>query len=274
MSNKITVLITSFNSEKNIERALKSITWCDEILVVDSYSTDNTISIVEKYNAKIHYRIYEGSSRQLEYGVSLAENDYVLILDSDEEITEELIEDIKSKLEEGCFNKGGYKVQRRTFFINKWIKYGGWGNDFQYRLINKSFVTFLHNHDAHWSIQSEYPLEFINTYINHFTYDNIYDYIGRMNIYSSLDVKTKFQSNPGLLIKKRNFIFNPLAEFVKMFFFAKGYKDGVQGFILASFSAIHKFTAYLKMWEYQYSKNSNLELPPVTYSELKKNRKN
>lgn len=274
MISKITVLITSFNSEKNIERALKSVTWCDEILVVDSFSTDNTISIAEKYNAKIHYRVYEGSSKQLEYGVSLAANDYVLILDSDEEITDELKTDIHSKLEEGCFNNGGYKVQRRTFFINKWIKYGGWGNDFQYRLINKSYVQFLHNHEAHWSIQSEYPLEFINSYINHYTYDNIFDYIGRMNIYSSLDVRTKFQSNPDLIIKKRNFILNPLAEFIKMFFFAKGYKDGVQGFILSSFSAIHKFTAYLKMWEYQYSKQSNIELPPVTYSELKKNRKN
>ncbi|MHC1738257.1 MAG: glycosyltransferase family 2 protein [Ignavibacteriaceae bacterium] len=274
MNQKITVLITTFNSEKNIERALKSITWCDEIIVVDSHSTDNTISIVNNYNAKIFYRVYEGSSRQLEYGVSLSENENILILDSDEEVTEELKNDIKKILEAGSFNKGGYKVQRRTFFIDKWIKYGGWGNDFQYRLINKTYTVFLHNHDAHWSIKSDYPLEFINSFINHYTYDNIYDYIGRMNIYSSLDVKTKFQGKPALIIKKRNFILNPLAEFVKMFFFAKGYKDGVQGFILAAFSTIHKFTAYLKMWEYQYLKNNNLELPPVTYSELKKNKKN
>ncbi len=271
---KISVIITTFNSEKNVERAIKSVTWCDEIIVVDSFSTDNTISIVEKYDVEIHYRAYEGSSRQLEYGVSVAENEYVLILDSDEEVTEELKNDIKKIFDDGNFNKGGYKIQRRTFFINKWIKYGGWGNDYQYRLISKSHILFLHNHDAHWSLKSDYPFEFINSYINHFTYDNIYDYIGRMNIYSSLDVKTKFQSNPELIIKKRNIIFNPIAEFVKMFFFAKGYKDGVQGFILASFSAIHKFTAYLKMWEYQYLKNSNLELPPVTYFELKKNRKN
>jgi glycosyltransferase involved in cell wall biosynthesis len=274
MNRKISVIITTFNSEKNVERAIKSIAWCDEIIIIDSYSTDLTIEIVKKYNAKIFYRVYEGSSKQLEYGVSLADNEYVFILDSDEEVTDELKYEIIKILKEGSFNKGGYKVQRRTFFINKWIKYGGWGNDYQYRLINKSYVEFKHNHDAHWSIKSDYPLEFIKSFINHYTYDNIYDYIGRMNIYSSLDVKTKFQSNPGLIIKKRNFILNPVAEFIKMYFFAKGYKDGVQGFILASFSAIHKFTAYLKMWEYQYSKNSDVDLPPVTYSELKKNRKN
>ena len=79
MSNKISVLITTYNSEKNIERAIKSITWCDEIIVVDSNSTDSTIDIVKKYNAKIFYRVYEGSSRQLEYGVSLSENEFVLI---------------------------------------------------------------------------------------------------------------------------------------------------------------------------------------------------
>jgi glycosyltransferase involved in cell wall biosynthesis len=274
MNHKISVLITTYNSEKNIKRAIESVKWCDEIIVVDSYSTDNTIPIVEKFNPKIYYHVYEGSSRQLEYGVSLTTNDCVLILDSDEEVTQELKSDIMKILEGENINKGGYKIQRRTFFINKWIKYGGWGNDFQYRILNKPYISFLHNHDAHWSIKSDYPLEFINTYINHFTYDNIYDYIGRMNIYSSLDVKTKFQSNPNLIIKKRNFIFNPLAEFFKMFFFAKGYKDGVQGFILASFSAIHKFTAYLKMWEYQFSRNTEIELPPVTYAELKNNRKN
>lgn len=274
MGNKISVLITTYNSEKNIRRAIESVKWCDEILIVDSNSNDKTIAIAEEYNPRIFYRVYEGSSRQLEYGVSLATNDYVLILDSDEEITEELRNDIKKILNSESVNKGGYKIQRRTYFINKWIKYGGWGNDFQYRLLNKPYVKFLHNHDAHWSTKSDFQPECINSYINHFTYDNIYDYIGRMNIYSSLDVKTKFQNTPNLIIKKRNFILNPLAEFVKMYFIAKGYKDGVQGFILASFSAIHKFTAYLKMWEYQYSKNTNTELPPVTYSELKNNRKN
>ncbi len=89
MSRKISVLVTTFNSEKNIERALKSVVWCDEIIVVDSSSSDGTINIVSHYTSKIHYKVYEGSSRQLEYGVSLAENDYVLILDSDEEVTED-----------------------------------------------------------------------------------------------------------------------------------------------------------------------------------------
>lgn len=274
MKRKISVLITAFNSEKNIERALKSVTWCDEIIVVDSYSTDGTVKIVAEYTSKIFYKVYEGSSKQLEYGVSLSENDVVLILDSDEEITEELKSDIIKILESENFNNGGYRIKRRTFFINKWIKYGGWGDDYQYRLINKNHITFQHTHAAHWSIKSEFITETIKSYINHFTYDNIYDYLGRMNIYSSLDVKTKFESNPGLVIKKRNFILNPVAEFIKMFFFAKGYKDGVQGFILAAFSSIHKLTAYLKMWEYQYSKNNGTELPPITYSELKKNKKN
>ena len=81
MDLKISVLITTYNSEKNIKRAMESVKWCDEIIVVDSYSEDKTISIVEEYKPRIYYRVYEGSSRQLEYGVSLATNDYVLILD-------------------------------------------------------------------------------------------------------------------------------------------------------------------------------------------------
>ena len=150
MKLKISVLITTFNSSKLIEKALKSVEWCDEIIVVDSFSTDDTLEIAKKFNAKIFEREYQGSSRQLEYGVSVATTDFVLILDSDEEISPDLKNEIQLILESGKFNEGGYKIPRQVYFLGKWIKYGGWGDDFQYRLIKKSNVTFKHNHDAHW----------------------------------------------------------------------------------------------------------------------------
>ena len=274
MKLKISVLITTFNSSKLIEKALKSVEWCDEIIVVDSFSTDDTLEIAKKFNAKIFEREYQGSSRQLEYGVSVATTDFVLILDSDEEISPDLKNEIQLILESGKFNEGGYKIPRQVYFLGKWIKYGGWGDDFQYRLIKKSNVTFKHNHDAHWGTECKFPYHNLTNFIHHYTYENLFDYLGRINIYSSLDVRTKVNENPNIISGWKNLIVNPLSDFLKMYISKKGYKDGMQGFVLAMFSALHKMTTYAKLWEYQHSKENGLELPPVTYAEFKKNKKN
>ena len=274
MRLKLSILVTTFNSSKLIDKALKSADWCDEIIVVDSFSTDNTLDIVKKYNAKIFQKEYVGSSRQLEYGVSLASNHYVLILDSDEEISLQLREEILNILKSGNFNEGGYKIPRKVFFFGKWINYGGWGNDYQYRLIKKSNVSFVHKHDAHWGIDCIYPFLNLNNFIFHYSYENIYDYIGRMNIYSSLDVRTKIEQNPDIKVSWINLVLNPLSDFLKRYISKKGYKDGMPGFILAVLSATHKLVAYTKLWEYQHSKKNNLELPPIIYTEMKKNKKN
>lgn len=269
----ITALITTFNSAETLEKALNSVDWCDEILVVDSYSTDNTLEIAQKYTVSIVQHEYLGSSRQLEFGTTLAKNEYVLILDSDEEISPELKAEIRGIIESGNFNAGGYRISRQIYFLGKWIKHGGW-SDVQFRLFKKSNVKFNHRHDAHWSTECPFPAVELKSVMYHYTYRNIYDFIGRLNIYSSLDVKTKYDEKKDLKVKWYNLILNPWAEFLKMFFLNGGYKDGMQGFILATFSAVHKLSAYAKMWEYEHSKKQGLEMPPVTYNDFKKNKKN
>lgn len=177
MKEKIGVLITTFNSEKTLEKAMKSVEWCEEILVVDSFSSDNTVSIAEKFNSRIVLHEYMGSSQQLEYGVSLLNNDYVIILDSDEEISEPLKNEIIDIQKSGNFNEGGYYIPRQNYFLGRWLKYGGWDNDFQYRLLKKSNVRFKHAHQAHWSIEVDFPTKKLESKILHYSYENIFDYI-------------------------------------------------------------------------------------------------
>jgi len=274
MKLKISALITTFNSSATIEKALKSVEWCDEILVVDSFSTDSTLEIARKSAVRIIQREYQGSSRQLEYGTSIAEHEYVLILDSDEEISDNLKNEITEILKSGNFNEGGYRIPRKVYFLGKWIEHGGWNNDYQYRLTKKTNTKFIHAHDAHWATECKYPVLSLNSLIYHYSYRNIFDHIGRLNIYSSLDVRTKLNKKKELNIKWYNFIVNPILEFVKMFFFKKGFKDGIQGFILAILSATHKLSAYMKMWEYEYCRKNGLELPPVTYADFREHKKN
>lgn len=274
MKEKITALITTFNSSATLEKALKSVEWCDEIFVVDSFSTDDTLIIAKKYNARIETRKYESSSRQLEYGVSAASNDIVLILDSDEEISPPLKDEILSVLESGEFNEGGYMIPRIVYFLGKWIRSEGFSNDLQYRLIKRTNIKFSHGHKAHWSVSSEYPYKILENFIFHYTYLNIFDFLGRVNIYSSLDVMSRIEGNRKLNVKWYNFFLNPLADFMKYYISLKGYKDGMQGLIMSLISAMHNLTTYIKTWEYVYSKENGLELPPLTYEEFRKIKKN
>lgn len=274
MKEKITALITTFNSSATLENALKSVEWCDEIFVVDSFSTDDTLEIARKYNARIETREYETSSRQLEYGVSAASNDIVFILDSDEKVSPSLKNEIISILESGKFNEGGYMIPRIVYFLGKWIRSEGFSNDLQYRLIKRNNMKFNHQNITHWSVSSKYPYKILENVIYHYSYLNVFDFIGRVNIYSSLDVMGRIVGNRKLNVKWYNFFLNPLADFLKYFISLKGYKDGMQGLIMSLLSAMHNMATYIKTWEYVYAKENDLELPPLTYKEFRKIKKN
>jgi len=134
---KVSGVIVCFNEEKNIERCLKSLLWTDEIVVVDSYSTDKTVSICKKYTNRIYQREWPGINKQKEYAVSLTQNEWVFVLDADEMVSEELSKEIIERLERDNERYDGYMVKRHTYYLGKWINHGGWYPDYKLRLFKK-----------------------------------------------------------------------------------------------------------------------------------------
>jgi glycosyltransferase involved in cell wall biosynthesis len=266
---KLSVIILTYNSNECIERCLSSVKWADEIIVIDSFSKDNTLELVSKFDVKFEQKEYLGYSRQLEYGINKTSNEWILVLDHDEELSPELISEIQNLDANSLTNFSGFEINRQVYFLGKWISHGGWYPDFQFRLFKKNKIKFNHL-EVHGSVRPDGAVRKLQNKIYHYTYSNLFAYLERINSYTSLHVSERVDKNKKF--KWYKLILNPLSTFLRMYFGNKGYKDKMQGFILALYSAIYNLVLYSKLWEYQYSAANKLELPPITVSDFQKHK--
>lgn len=256
----ISVTIITKNEEANIERCLKSVLWADEIIVIDAESTDKTAEIARSLHAKVQIKPWMGFAKQKEYAVHQASHEWVFSIDADEEVTDGLKNEILATVRsEAPLN--GYEVPRKSFFLGKWIRYGGWYPGYQLRLFKKS-KTAMNHRPVHEGFLTEGMVGILISDLNHYTYHSLHQYLEKMNDYSSLDVLNKITT--GRMIRWYNFIFNPLSVFLRMYVSLHGWKDGMHGFLLAYYSALHSLAIFAKCWEFQQAQKHTTEIPPVT----------
>lgn len=242
MNNKLSVTIITKNEEDNIQRCLNSVKWADEIVVVDSGSTDKTVDICKLYpNCKVHYIPWQGFGKQKQTAINLTKNDWVLSLDADEEISQELKEDIKRILDNPLAN--GYKIKRKSYFLNKIINHCGWNNDYTLRLFNR-FKGKFNQKLVHESVNIEGNATIINSPIIHYTYPKIEDHVTKMIRYSKLGAMNK-KANASIV----NALIRGFLKFFKMYFLKLGFLDGKRGFILCFNSGFGVYLKYIYIWE-------------------------
>lgn len=244
---KISVAIICYNEEDKIRDCLESVNWVDEIVVVDSGSTDNTIEVVKKYTDNILLKKWEGFSVQKEFAVSQTKNNWVLSLDADERVSQELKNEIIS-LEPSDYS--GFFIKRRNFFLNKHITSCGWNDDKQLRLFNKQYARMVHR-SVHEGFVVEGSVKTLTGDLIHLTYDSIEIALKKINNYTSL------QADEIDSFKKANIfsiILRSISQFLRFFISLKGYKDGFHGFLLAFFNSITSFLIYTKLWERKVNK--------------------
>jgi hypothetical protein len=212
---------------------------------VDKSSSDNTLQIVESKGVSFEVKEWQGFAETKKYAIGKVENDWVFWVDSDEVLTKELQEEIKNlKKSEPEFQV--YKAARRAFFLGKWIKHGGWYPGRVARLFNKKIVSFNSN-EVHEGLDYSCPAGELKFDLIHYTDESIKHYYHKFNNYTSLaavDLEKKGRS-----FKAIDLIIHPIFLFVKMYIIRLGFLDGIQGFILAVFSANYVFTKYAKLWE-------------------------
>jgi len=241
--SKVSVIIITFNEEKNIEECLLSVLWADEIIVVDSCSSDNTINIAKKYTQKIIIteNISYGLKRNI--GIDNASYDWIFWLDADERTDKSLSEEIKSvSLKDN--NIDAYFIKRKSFFVNKFIKHCGWYPDYSLRLFKKSSGAKFDAAEVHEKIVYEGRTGKLNGEILHYTDKDFEYYAEKMNIYTALSAKELLKTNKksGLL----DLVFRPVFTFFKMYFLKLGFLDGYTGLILCLLSSFHVFFKYAK----------------------------
>ncbi|MEW6601027.1 MAG: glycosyltransferase family 2 protein [Nitrospirota bacterium] len=242
----ISVVIVTKNEEINIEDALKSVADANEIIVVDSFSTDRTVDICRKYTDKVHQHEWQGFARQKQTAVDYAEGPWVLILDADERVTPELKAEILKNISDT--NVNGFYMPRENYFIGKRIRYGGWWPDYTLRLFQKDKGR-LGPREVHERVVVEGSTACLKNPLRHFTYRSVSDFVERMERYSTLAAKEirKNSGRAGLF----SLAIKPPFTFIKMYFFRLGLLDGTRGFMLAALYSFYTFLKYAKTWERQ-----------------------
>ena len=238
----ISAVIATLNEEKNLKRCLESIDFVDEIIIVDSGSSDKTVEIAKKFTKKIFFTDFKGFSQIKQYGIEKAKSDWVLIIDADEEVSDNLKQKLLEIDKKGN-NINGFYIKRETFFLGKKIKYCGWGKDYQLRFFKKNKGAF-DGKIVHEALNVQGKIGYIDFPLYHYSYPDVKSYFDKMNRYTTLQAKQK--KGNFLLFKM---IFSPFFKFFKMYFLRLGFLDGIHGLILSLFSGFSEFVKYAKMIE-------------------------
>jgi len=242
MSKKISVITITGNEEGNIRDCLESVKWADEIIVVDSESTDKTVEIAKEYTDNIFIKKWEGFSIQKKFALNNANNSWIFSIDADERVTPALADEIINK---DLSNADGYYIRRKNYFLGKPITGCGGGNDYQLRLFNKSKTKLTDNLVHEGFVVDGKRLKLKSTII-HLANKNLHQAIEKANKYSSLESVEKYKTKN---VSALAILFKPIFELYQHFVARKGYKDGVYGLLVSLIHALTKLMVLSKIWE-------------------------
>lgn len=266
---RISAIVITYNEEANIERCLSSIQWVDEIIVVDAFSVDRTVELARKYTPRIISHAYDGEVPQRERGFAQATGEWLLWIDADEEVSVDLKNDIFRVMNSSDANDG-YYVSRKASVLGKWIEHGGWFPDWQFRLVKKNKIVAEYQ-EIHGGFTCSGAKGKLPGILYHYTYHTIAEYLRKMNDQTSLHVTNKLRDNSQINVGWHKIVLSPLSYFLRMFFVQKGYKDGMQGFLLAVYSALYTMLMYAKTWEYRYRQIEGKGiLPPISNADVQR----
>lgn len=241
---KITAIIPCYNEEHNIEAVIDSVKFADEIMVVDSFSTDNTVALAKNHATRILQREYENSASQKNWAIPQAAHDWIILVDADERVTKELEQEIKQTLLSNP-NEVAFWIHRSNHFMGTQIKHGGYKNDRVIRLFKRDVCKY-ENLSVHAEIVAQGKVGKLENKLKHNTYISIDHHLNKMNRYAQWqaeDLVNKIgQITPYHLIGK------PIFRFIKEYLFQNGWRDGLPGFTLALIASYSVVLRYIKVW--------------------------
>jgi glycosyltransferase involved in cell wall biosynthesis len=251
----VSAIVVCFNEERNIGDCLESLRWCDEIVVVDAFSTDGTVEICRRYTDRVIQREWTGYRDQKAFAHSQATKEWVLLVDSDERVTPELKEEIRQALTQNASYYAGYAVPRLVYYLKRWWWRGGWYPDYDIRLFKRERATWG-GMDPHEKIFVDGKTRRLRYPLHHFSYRNIEDHIQRINRFTSLLAQELKQA--GQSWRRTDALFRPAFRFFRSYVLQRGFMDGFAGFYVAVTSAVYVFLKYAKLWELELEKKDDV----------------
>ena len=242
----ISAVIITYNEERKLEPALESLAdVASEIIIVDSFSSDETLKIAKKYTDKVYQRKWTNFADQKNFANNKASFLWILSLDADERLSPDLRQEIIT-LKQGEPQCSGFSMPRQVFYLGKWIRHSGWYPDWKIRLFRKDKACWDGEY-IHEKLEIEGKVEKLKASIHHFTYRNIQDHLDRTNTFSGLGAKKLYAKKKKC--RWHHLIFLPFFRFMKSFFWKGGFLDGFPGFIIAVLNGYSIFIRYAKLKE-------------------------
>jgi glycosyltransferase involved in cell wall biosynthesis len=243
---KLTAIIPTYNEAHNIEDVLQSVSFADEIMVVDSFSKDNTFALAKKHTNFIIQREYGYSASQKNWAIPQANNQWILLVDADERVTPELKEEILSLLKSPKINDyDGYWIYRKNWFMGKEVKHGGFRRDKVIRLFKRDTCRY-EDKEVHAEITTKGKIGFLKEKLTHNTYISFDHHVEKLNRYAWLQAND-YNDKTGTLTPF-HFVVKPTYRFFKHYIYQGGFRDGFVGYVLAFFQSYAVFMRYVKIW--------------------------
>ncbi|HWN99744.1 MAG TPA: glycosyltransferase family 2 protein [Blastocatellia bacterium] len=243
---KITATIITFNEEHNITEALESLAWADEIIVVDSESSDETVHIARRFTDRVFVSEWQGYSAQKNFAAQKASCDWIFSLDADERVSPELAAEIAQLKQAPDPQAAGFEMPRLTFYLGRWIKHSGWYPDRKLRLYDRRRGRWRGDY-VHETLEVDGRVERLSGHILHFTVRSAAEHHARLDRYTTLAADQAYVKGKRASIA--SLVLAPAGAFVRSYFLKLGFLDGAQGFIIARFAAHYSFLKHLKLWE-------------------------
>ncbi|MES2798480.1 MAG: glycosyltransferase family 2 protein [Bacteroidota bacterium] len=251
MEMKLSAVIITFNEERNIDRCLRSlIDVVDEIVVVDSFSTDATQAICEQHGVRFIQHPFEGHIQQKNVAIDAASNEWILSLDADEALSDELKNSILAiKKEQG--NLHGFRFNRLTNYCGHWVRYCGWYPDTKVRLVHRKFArwTGVNPHDR-LDMNEQQETGFLHGDLLHYSYYTKEDHLKQIEYFGDIAANELYQK--GRRTNRFMVLVKVVAQFLKSYFIMRGFLDGKTGFTISRLSAYATYRKYVKLLKLQH----------------------
>lgn len=241
---RVTATVITFNEAANIEAALVSLGFADEIVVVDSESTDDTVAIARRFTDKVWVRPWPGYIAQKNFAAAQASHDWILSLDADERVSPPLADEIRGLPAEDAV--AGYRIPRVTFHLGRWLRSTDWYPDYQLRLYDRRRARWSGRH-VHESVTADGPVGRLGGEILHYAYRDLSHHLLTMDRYTTLAARQMFED--GRRAGWWDLALHPPAAFLRNYVLRGGFRDGVPGLIVSAMNARYVGLKLAKLWE-------------------------
>jgi glycosyltransferase involved in cell wall biosynthesis len=249
----ITAIILTKNEENSIERCMKSVEFCSEIVVIDDYSTDKTVELAKQYTKNVVQRhLNNDFTAQRNFGLSLAKSEWILFVDADEAVSAKLMHEILMAVHGGTLTKKAYFIPRRDYWWGKEIKYGE-----VLEARKKGFIRFVKKNSGQWmgKVHERFAINAVvgsfKHYLNHYPHPTIKEFLSEVNHYST--IRAQELKSMGVKPSITHILLYPLGKFLWTYFLRLGFLDGSAGFAYSFFMSFHSFLVRSKLYQYSQS---------------------